>query len=103
MSTDKINDYASLERILSEAYDQSASGKGHVHHSNGNPWEGQLINVIQGWGMDYARGQAIKKIVESQIYFQRNGNIQGAIAELLGAIVYCASAIHNLKQEDDSE
>ena len=96
--TDKINDYASLKKILSEAYEQSASGKGYVHHSDGKPWEEQLINIIQGWGIDYARGQAVKKIVESQVYFQRTGNTDGAIAELLGAIVYCAAAIHNLRQ-----
>jgi len=99
----KINDYASLEKILSEAYEQSASGKGHVRHSDGKPWEEQLINVIQGWGLDYARGQAVKKIVESQIYFNKVGNTQGAVAELLGAIVYCAAAIHNLRKEVRNE
>lgn len=81
--------YAVLEKILKMAYDQAATGKGHVRHGKNTPFEKQVGQFIQTHCPGFCTGQAIKKIIES-------GNLEPpdrAIRELLGAINYVAMAI----------
>lgn len=87
-------DYASLRSILNEAYEQAASGKGKERHANGNPWEEQPIAEIGRMvGVGFNTGQAIKKLQEST-----RMDPEAACRELLGAIVYAASAIMLIRE-----
>lgn len=86
--------YEALAEILGEAFDQSANGKGRERHSSGQPWTQQPIITITGTvGVGFPLGQAMKKIDESQ----RMEEPERAVAELLGAIVYLAAAIYNIR------
>ena len=81
--------YERLAEVLHQAYDQASIGKGEERHADGQPFEeqvGMLITRLVGTG--FPRGQAIKKLIESQ-------RLEGAakVAELLGAINYTAMAI----------
>jgi hypothetical protein len=79
-----------LTRILVDAYDQAAKGKGKERHAGGRPWTDQPIFLtpkLLGCGA-FNLGQAVKKLCELQ-----NLPHKMACAEALGAIVYLASAI----------
>lgn len=87
------NLYASLQRVLHNAYRQAAVGKGKERHADGEErFEHQQIVEIgkrlQGNAAAGPLFQAVKKIYES-------GRLDAdrAIHELLGAINYCAAAI----------
>lgn len=89
-------DYADLREILNQALHQSMSGKGKERHANGKPWTDQPINTItDAVGIGFPMGQAIKKITEARGMMDR-GNTDAARAEILGAIVYAAAAVHAL-------
>lgn len=77
-----------LLRVLLKAYEQSAAGKGKERHAQGRAFLDQPIMTIQQQvGTSFALGQAIKKLQESQRL-----PTNAALAEILGAIVYCAAA-----------
>lgn len=81
--------YVSLWRVLNDAYEQAAVGKGRERHANGEAFEDQIIcEVTRRLGLAYPLGQAVKKIYESQ----RLGGDSG-VRELLGAINYVAAAV----------
>lgn len=81
--------YESLLGVLNEAYEQVAFGKGKERHANGKPFEQQRMIVIdRAVGGGFCRGQAIKKIEESQ-----GQDVDGAVVNLLGAINYIAGEI----------
>lgn len=90
--------YESLFAVLMEALDQSQNGKGKDRHASPDQsFEQQPIMTIQNLvGSGYNRGQAIKKIVESQ----RLGK-DAAIAELLGAINYIAATVNHIRRETE--
>lgn len=86
-------DYADLRKILDEAFDFAAKGKGAERHGNGKPWREQPHYVIsQDVGLGFAVGQAIKKLREG---FDMEQPARTR-AEWLGAITYIASAIYAL-------
>ena len=88
--------YASLEAVLSRAYEQAASGKGKERHATDLPFEDQPMQTIarllgDNHGPLY---QAMKKVQES-VRMDKNK----AVHELLGAIVYIAGAVIALEAE----
>lgn len=93
------NNLEDLKTVLDRAHAQAATGKGNNRHANGeDQFIDQLIGKIPSMvGLGFNRGQAIKKIVESQ-RLQKDH----AINELLGAINYIASVILVLESEKDN-
>ena len=91
--------YVHLRRILDEAYNQSAEGKGKERHEReeGQPFEDQPICQLQRmFGTGGGFYQVAKKMEESQrLPFKQ------AKAELLGGIVYLAASIKVLEEEDE--
>lgn len=88
--------YTDLRRILNEAYQQAAEGKGKDRHANARPFTKQPIMEIQRLlgSNHFALGQAIKKAQESTRL-----SPERAKAELLGAIVYLSAAILRLEEQ----
>lgn len=86
------DNYHTLKEVLAEAYKRAAEGKGKERHANDEPFENQLIFIIEKLGVGFQLGQAIKKIVESK----RLPKDQ-AINELYDAINYIAAHIIKLK------
>lgn len=92
------DDYAALRAILDAALAQSAEGKGRERHADGRPWEAQPINTITAAvGIGFPLGQAVKKLTEAAGMLRR-GEADAARAELLGAIVYTAAAVHAVEK-----
>lgn len=98
-----VTGYSVLCRILAEAHEQAARGKGHERHATDAPWEGQPI-CGELWLQrhpGFAIGQARKKALEAMRLPH-----DAAKAECLGAIVYLAAAAywfeyeHNQSVED---
>lgn len=91
--------YEELRRILAEAYDQSAKGKGRARHANARPWTEQpILSITRTVSAGFPYGQALKKVGESYGMLDR-GEYQAAKAELLGAIVYIAAAIYHIEEQ----
>lgn len=91
--------YESLAGVLREAYTQAAVGKGHERHSNGEPFDRQVMaDMAHRFGVGALLGQAFKKSEESQ----RLGDERG-IMELLGAINYLAGAVIAIRRQRVAE
>ena len=91
--------YEPLAKVLQAALDQSALGKGRDRHATtGKPFTSQPICEIGRMvGIGYNVGQAMKKGQEAMRL-----PTERAQAELLGAIVYMASAYLLLGEGDGS-
>jgi len=93
----ELNDYddhQALRDVLDEAYEQAANGKGKERHANGNAWLNQpIFEIGRMVGVGFNTGQAIKKLQESS-----RMEPDAAVRELLGAIVYAASAIQLIRE-----
>jgi len=91
--------YEPLAKVLQAALDQSALGKGKERHATaGKPFISQPICEIGRMvGIGYNVGQAMKKGQEAMRL-----PTERAQAELLGAIVYMASAYLLLGEGDGS-
>ena len=87
--------YDELRSIFAAAVFQAEEGKGKDRHANGEPWGDQLHSFLSRF--DHATGQAIKKLVEAHDFFYKNGDLGGAINEILGAMNYSASRIKRLR------
>ncbi|HEY5793426.1 MAG TPA: hypothetical protein VIU82_00300 [Bosea sp. (in: a-proteobacteria)] len=86
-------DYAALQGVLDEAYRQSAEGKGNARHANDKPFTEQpILEIGRMVGPGFAAGQVMKKAQEA-IGMASRGETEAAANELLGAIVYAASAV----------
>lgn len=85
--------YMELRMVLERAYDQSARGKGKQRHARtGLPFLQQpIMEISRMVGLAGQTYQICKKAQEATT-MHRNGNHEGAKAELLGAIVYSAAA-----------
>lgn len=83
--------YETLMSVLMDAYAQATNGKGSERHAGGDvSFDKQdMVRIIEATSIDFAIGQAIKKMVECR----RLGNAGAQRAELLGAIVYVAGAV----------
>ena len=95
--------YENLERILKLAFDQSARGKGKARHASSpvgdRPWDEQPILAISRMvGPGYAAGQVQKKVQEAVTMSGNTANLDAAMAEALGAIVYSA-ALYKIFEE----
>lgn len=89
--------YESLRAILDEAYAQAASGKGKERHANEKPFDDQPIHLIGGMvGVGFNAGQVMKKTQEA-VGMHNRGESDRAVHEMLGAIVYAASAINLIR------
>jgi imidazoleglycerol phosphate dehydratase HisB len=87
--------YDDLARVLGDAFDQAASGKGAQRHADARPFGQQPMAAICDMvGPGFALGQAMKKAQESTRLPP-----QAARAELLGAIVYLAGAVLHLERK----
>lgn len=89
------DEYAAVKRILNEALVQTSEGKGKERHAiDGQCFEDQLICDINRRlkSFDGNLYQAIKKTYESKRLYHNRGP-EFAKKELLGAIIYCVSAI----------
>lgn len=87
--------YADLRRILDNAYDQSAKGKGAQRHAVGpvgdRPWDQQpILQIGRMVGPGYSAGQIQKKVQEACGMIDRK-DFNAAKSEVLGAIVYAAA------------
>lgn len=86
-------DYAALRSVLDEAFLQSAEGKGNARHANDKPFDKQpILEIGRMVGPGFAAGQIMKKAQEA-IGMAARGETEAAANELLGAIVYAASAV----------
>lgn len=84
-----VKGYDSLRDVLTRAYAQAASGKGHERHAVAKPFDQQpMQKLISLYGVGFALGQAAKKAQESQRL-----SAGADVAELLGAINYLAGAV----------
>lgn len=89
--------YASLEKVLTEAYQQASIGKGAIRHAIGGSFDEQpMQKLCELYGVGFALGQAAKKMQEST----RMGTDK-AVHELLGAINYIAGAVIHLRKVDE--
>jgi imidazoleglycerol phosphate dehydratase HisB len=87
--------YESLARVLQEAYEQAASGKGAERHGQALPFDEQpMQKLIELYGTGFALGQAGKKMQEAQRMRK-----EPAVRELLGAINYIAGAVIHLERQ----
>lgn len=92
-SADDISTHAGLARVLNDAFNQAANGKGKERHGNGKPFEHQpLFEISRMVGIGGPAYQVMKKTQEAVTMFVR-GQHDAAIRELHGAIVYAAATI----------
>jgi hypothetical protein len=102
MTNHDPSDYASLSAVLQLAYEHASAGKGRERHANDLSFDQQpMMQIARAVGVGFPLGQAMKKIQESAGMIER-GQDEAAIAELLGAINYCAGAIVHIKSRDSA-
>lgn len=91
--------YEALATELLAAYAQSSAGKGKERHANNKPFDRQpILEIARIVGPAFQTGQAMKKLGEATQMFQR-GEIDKAIHEIHGAMVYCAAACARMKED----
>ena len=89
------SEFSELREVLDAAYEQAASGKGDERHGHGAPLEAQpVFRLMRDHGIGFATGQASKKAVEALSM----DDPEAAERELLGAIVYLAFAILEIRK-----
>lgn len=94
----ETQDYSRLREILDKAFDQAATGKGKERHENSLAWHEQpILTIGHMTGPGFAVGQSIKKQGEALGMLER-GQVDAALAEILGAIVYAAGAYELIRQ-----
>lgn len=85
--------YEELDRVLFEAFNQSAHGKGKSRHANDKAFPNQPIMTIGRMvGVGGHSYQIMKKAQEATNMSLR-GEHDAAIVEFRGAIIYAAAAI----------
>ena len=85
--------YESLAKVLQEAYDQAARGKGAERHANDLPFDQQpMQQIARRRGLGFLLGQVDKKTEEAQGMLER-GDRAAWRREILGAINYLAGAL----------
>ena len=86
-------DYGELQDILMDSFRQAYSGKGKDRHARYSHFNDQPIMTIgRRYGIGFNLGQAEKKMQEADGMRSR-GEFAAFERELLGAIVYLASAV----------
>lgn len=85
--------YEALASILLSAYNQSARGKGKERHANGLPFDQQpIMDIGRMSGIGGHVYQTMKKAQEAGNMVLR-GEMDAAIHEFRGVIIYAAAAI----------
>lgn len=93
MTMEYVEGYELLANILTDAFEQSAKGKGRERHGLGDAWHDQpIITLGREFGVGGTNFQAAKKMREAQKMAER-GEFDAAERELLGTIVYAAASI----------
>lgn len=88
-----VSGYERLADVLERAFDQAATGKGAERHADDKPFHQQPMQTIgDRRGVGFILGQADKKSEEAQGMANR-GQVDAAVRELLGAIVYLSGAV----------
>ena len=99
-SAGDVPGYEDLLRVLRQAYDQSARGKGRVRHANNKPFARQPImehgRIVGPAGTAF---QVMKKAGEA-MGMSRRDERDKAINEMLGAIVYAAATVLLLEEQE---
>jgi hypothetical protein len=91
--------YETLNRELCEAFNQSAYGKGKARHANGRPFDRQpILELARLYGPGFAAGQSAKKAQEA-LGMAARGDVDKAIHEIHGAIVYLAATAIRLREQ----
>lgn len=94
-----VEGYSELANELVAAYEQSSVGKGKIRHANDKPFERQpILEIARIVGPAFQTGQAMKKLGEATQMYQR-GEIDKAILEIHGAMVYCAAAVIRMRED----
>lgn len=92
--------YERLASALRGAYRQAAFGKGKERHANAKPFHEQpMQDLIRLSGVGFATGQAAKKSSEALGF----SDLDKAIAEMYGGIVYLAGAVIALENQRDKQ
>lgn len=90
--------YNAFARILAQAFEQVARGKGAKRHGRGREWLQQpIMNIARMVGLGGHSYQIMKKTQEAQAMFER-GEHDAAIAEFRGVIGYAAAAIAYIEE-----
>lgn len=87
--------YLVLHRVLHDALDQAASGKGKDRHAMGEPFEEQLMCLLaRQLGPQGPAFQVCKKVVEAcRLPYPAN------VREVLGAINYAAGMVIEMERK----
>jgi hypothetical protein len=94
-----VEGYEALGRELSAAYEQSAHGKGKQRHANGRTFDRQpILELARLYGPGFAAGQSAKKAQEA-LGMAARGEVDKAIHEIHGAIVYLAATAIRLREQ----
>jgi len=94
-----IKNYDVLLKVLIEAFNQAAYGKGKERHASNDSYDKQpCCSIARKVGLGFPLGQAMKKIEESIRLETEHG-----IAELFGAINYIAAAIIVLREKEQED
>lgn len=94
-----VEGYEPLAQEFVNAYVQSSAGKGKERHANDKPFDRQpILEVARIVGPAFNTGQAMKKLGEATQMFAR-GEIDKAIHEIHGAMVYCAAAVVRMRED----
>lgn len=93
--------YESLERILSDAYEQASGGKGAERHANARPFDDQPImqitRLLDGHPVAALAYQVVKKTIEAGRLYHIKGP-DAAVRELHGAINYAAATVLRIQE-----
>lgn len=93
--------YESLERILSDAYEQASGGKGAERHANAKPFDDQPImqitRLLDGHPVAALAYQVVKKTIEAGRLYHIKGP-DAAVRELHGAINYAAATVLRIQE-----
>lgn len=93
--------YESLERILSDAYEQASGGKGAERHANAKPFDDQPImqitRLLDGHPVASLAYQVVKKTIEAGRLYHIKGP-DAAVRELHGAINYAAATVLRIQE-----
>lgn len=93
-----VEGYELLANILTDAYEQSATGKGRERHGLGAAWHDQPIFTLgREFGIGGTAFQAAKKLREACKMAER-GEHAAAEREILGTIVYAAATIGLIRE-----
>lgn len=104
LKTFNVPGYEALAGVLTEAYDQSARGKGKERHANQRPFTEQpIMRISRGRSSIGGLSYQIQKKADEAIGMVERGNHEAACKELMGSIVYAAAMILLIREQHAGE